>query len=96
MTPDPREFWVIVWIAYGRPVSELHETEAAAIADYDRPTKGWYYDHCWHVSADSVGKLQANAFDLPGASDWAARDRREGMAEMLEGPRFTYSARFRP
>ena len=96
MTADPREFWINIWCAHGGLTSELHESEDAAIADYDTPLQGWKFDSCWHYSSGTDGQLQANPYNLDRASREAERQRNEGMAEMREGPRCTMSARYRP
>lgn len=96
MTADPREFWINIWVVDGTETSDLHKTEEAAIADHDRPSNGWHFDSCWHYSSGTDGQLQANPYNLDGASRDAERQRAEGMAELREGPRFTMNARFRP
>lgn len=94
---DTRTYLVVLWRThFGSMEAEHFDTEDRAIEEYDDPIRGWEYAHCWHVSADSTGRLQANEFDLPGASRDAERQRNEGMAELREGPRYTMNARFRP
>lgn len=96
VTSDPREFFINIWCVGGGLTCELHESEESAISDYDHPSKGWLFDSCWHYSSGTDGQLQANPYDLQGASRDAERQRHEGMAEMREGPRYTMSARSRP